>query len=36
MVNIPPLIVKEAGFKENQDIHIIANKDKIVIKKISK
>ena len=33
MINIPPEIVKEAGFSEGQNIEISASKDKIIIKK---
>lgn len=33
VVNIPPMMVREAGFEEGQDVEIKATKDKIVLKK---
>ncbi len=33
MVNIPPMMVKEAGFEEGDDLAVDAKNGKIVIKK---
>lgn len=36
VVNIPPLILREAGFREEENIEIKAEKGKIVLKKKKK
>jgi len=33
VVNIPPMILKEAGVKYNEDVEIKAEKGKIILKK---
>lgn len=35
IINIPPAIIKEANLKENQDLEIKVDKDKIILKKKS-
>jgi hypothetical protein len=36
MVNIPPMVLKESGLDYGQDIEIVAEKGKIVLKKKNK